>query len=422
MLGVLLQKDWSRALRNPAPYLIHLALPLVITALLGLAFGGGGGKGQRMGRIQMAIVDEDGSPLTEFLRGALSQREVGEYLDVRDISRVEAMGMIEGNQLSVVVIIPEGFVEGYLRGERVGWELIKNPAQTYYPAIVEEVLGLLTLGLDGFSRGLRDELPVWSRLLESGERWELLRVAGVLEDAGKRMEGVRPYVYPPLVQYREAEVQGGEGADGGDSAGGGVPFAFLLAGLAGVFLLFVADRSSRDFFVELERGTLARFHTLRERLWLFVLAKEMFVVTVLWVASVIILWGGAWLFGFSWRAPWLVMVMVMAYGVGAGGLMTMMSALAGSTRRADLFNSVLAMSLGLAGGCMFPPQQLPAFLREHVSRWLPTHWFADTVRRLQAGEEGWIWAGPAVMLVLVGVSGLVVAACLSRRRIEGGAK
>ncbi|MFM1945384.1 MAG: hypothetical protein RI897_4366 [Verrucomicrobiota bacterium] len=422
MLRVLLQKDWRRVVRNPAPYIIHLALPFVITALLGLTFGGGGGKGQGVGRIQMAIVDEDGSRLVEFLRGALSQREAGEYLDVRDVSRGEAMRLIGGNELSAVVIVPEGFVEGYLMGERVSWELIKNPAQTYYPAIVEEVLGLLTLGLDGVSRGVGGELLAWRDLLGGGEGVDLLRVAGVLEEAGKRLEGVRPYVYPPLVQYREVVVDRVDEGGSGEGGGGRVPFAFLLSGLAGVFLLFVGDRSSRDLFVELERGTLARFHSLRERLWLFVLAKEVFVVTVVWVGAVIILWGGAWIFGFSWRAPWLVVVMVLAYGVGAGGLMTMVSALAGSTRRADLFNSVVAMSLGLAGGCMFPPQQLPAFVRENISRWLPTHWFADTLRRLQAGEEGWVWVGPAVMLVLVGVGGLAVAAGCSRRRLEGGAK
>ncbi len=405
MLGVLLHKDWRRVLRNPASYMIHLALPLVITALLGLTFGGGGGKGQRMGRIPVAIVDEDGSVLTEFLRGALAQREAGEYLDVREVSRGEAMRLIERNELSAVVIIPRGFVEAYLAGERVEWELIKNPAQTYYPAIVEEVLGLLTLGLDGVSRVLSNELRAWRGWLDGEERWDLLRVAGVMEAAGKRLEGVRSYVYPPLVQYRKLEEDRGGVDESGESGGGQVPFAFLLSGLAGVFLLFVGDRSSRDLFLELERGTLARFHTLRESLGLWVLAKEVFVVTVLWMAAVVILWGGAVLFGFSWREPGLVGVMVLAYGVGAGGLMTMLSALAGSTRRADLFNSVVAMSLRVAGGWRCPPQQLPACRRENISWWLPTHWFADTLRRLQAGEEGGIWVGPAVMLVLVGVGG-----------------
>ena len=38
MLGVLLAKDLRRARRNPVADLLHLAIPLVITALLGGPF------------------------------------------------------------------------------------------------------------------------------------------------------------------------------------------------------------------------------------------------------------------------------------------------------------------------------------------------------------------------------------------------
>jgi hypothetical protein len=78
MLRVLVGKDLRRAWRNPVPYLIHLCLPLVLTGLLGMVFGGvnrrdGGG----LGRIQVAVVDEDDSAVTRLLRGVLSQEQVG---------------------------------------------------------------------------------------------------------------------------------------------------------------------------------------------------------------------------------------------------------------------------------------------------------------------------------------------------------
>ena len=71
---VLLAKDLRRIRRNPWPWLIHLAVPLSITALLGLAFGSGGGEGGGLGRIRFALVDEDQSPLTQMLRDL---RDVG---------------------------------------------------------------------------------------------------------------------------------------------------------------------------------------------------------------------------------------------------------------------------------------------------------------------------------------------------------
>ena len=56
MLRVLLAKDWRRALRNPLPWIINLALPLCITALIGLTFGGRSDNGA-LGRVRFAVVD-----------------------------------------------------------------------------------------------------------------------------------------------------------------------------------------------------------------------------------------------------------------------------------------------------------------------------------------------------------------------------
>lgn len=106
MLRLLIAKDLRRAWRNPTHWLVFLSMPLLITGLIGLAFGGGGGG---LGRIQLAIVDEDDSPLTEFVRSALRQREAGEYLDVRFLDRPEALRQVRDNRISAVLIIPAGF-------------------------------------------------------------------------------------------------------------------------------------------------------------------------------------------------------------------------------------------------------------------------------------------------------------------------
>ena len=80
MLRVLLAKDLRRAWRNPLPWLINLIVPLAMTALLGFVFGGNSG-GDALGRIRFAVVDEDKSVLSDFLRGAVNQNKAGEHLE-----------------------------------------------------------------------------------------------------------------------------------------------------------------------------------------------------------------------------------------------------------------------------------------------------------------------------------------------------
>ncbi|HOC00415.1 MAG TPA: hypothetical protein PKM43_16920 [Verrucomicrobiota bacterium] len=109
-LGVLLAKDLRRARRNPLPFLIHLTVPLVITALLGLVFGGGGGgTSSGPGKIKFAIVDEDDSVVTQFLRGAVNQGRAAERLQPVFLDRTNGLAQVTGNELSAVIIIPAGF-------------------------------------------------------------------------------------------------------------------------------------------------------------------------------------------------------------------------------------------------------------------------------------------------------------------------
>src|SRR5271157_803200 len=99
MLRVLLAKDLRRALRNPLPWLINLIVPLAMTTLLGLVFGGHSDSGA-LGRIRFAVVDEEKTLLSDFLRGAANQREGGKYLEPVFMEREEALGEINAGKIS----------------------------------------------------------------------------------------------------------------------------------------------------------------------------------------------------------------------------------------------------------------------------------------------------------------------------------
>jgi hypothetical protein len=171
-LGALLSKDLRRAWRNPIAFAIHLALPVLITALIGMVFSGGGaGGGGGLGRIQLAVVDEDDSVVTRFLRGALNQGEASRYLQAVVLSRDEALARVRDDQLSAVVILPRGFTRDYVLGDQtLAIELIKNPARSFHPAVVEELMGVLVTTLNAVARNFRPELSAWKMAFERAER------------------------------------------------------------------------------------------------------------------------------------------------------------------------------------------------------------------------------------------------------------
>jgi ABC-2 type transport system permease protein len=416
-LRTLLAKDLRRAWRNPVPWIVSIAVPLLITALIGLAFGpqaGGGG----LGRISLALVDEDDSPLTRFIRGALSGQEAGKYLDARLLERAEALRSVTDNEIAAVVIIPRGFTKDYLSGGRpVALELVKNPAQAIHPAVVEEALGLLVSALNAIAHTLGDDLAEWGAILDGASRFDFDAASRLLRQTGDRLTPAKPYLSPPLVSY-----QGETRAKTSAPAQAWSIFAFLLVGMAAMFLLYMADNAMRDLYRELRFHTLERFQTLHEGLLVLIAGKAAFAIAVVLVGALILLGGGALLFRFAWRQPFALFVLVVTYALFAAGFMGLLAALAGKERRADILNNVIVMVISLAGGCMFPPQQLPALLRDHVTPLLPTAWFASAARALQEGAASTDWVLAGARLAGLGALMLVLAAALFRRRLRTGAR
>jgi ABC-2 type transport system permease protein len=196
----------------------------------------------------------------------------------------------------------------------------------------------------------------------------------------------------------------------------------LLAGMAGMFLLFLANNGMSDLHREMRQGTLERFHTLHQQLLPFVAGKIVFTLVLLLFSSVVMLGGGAVIFRIHWQQPLALAALTLGYAAFAAGTMALLVALMPDERRGTALSTIAAMALGIMGGCAFPPQNLPAFLREHVSPLLPSYWFTDTVRRLNFGEANVPWLLASLKLAAVSGVLILLTAFVLRRRFKMGSR
>jgi len=418
MIGLLLAKDLRRAYRNPLPWLINLLVPLAMTALIGLTFGGRSNDGA-IGRIRFAVVDEDKTPLADMLRAVADHRQASRYLEPIFLDRQAALKALMEDKLSAVLIIPEHFTRNYLTCQQVSFELIKNPAQSVYPAVLEELLAVVATGMNALARNFRHEFPEVLAVLEGHGDYQ--RIADLIRRAGDRLKTIRHYVDPPLIGYNRQVRADGHRTGASRQGPGFNMFGFLLVGLTGMFLLFIAGNGMIDLHRELRYRTLARYHTIRHRLLPMVAAKVIFAVVLVLVASAIMLGGGSVIFRFGWQHPVALAILTLAYAFFAAGLMAMLTAVVTEERLANALANMVGIAIGMAGGCAFPPQNLPSFLRDHVAPYMPTHWFSDTIRGLEWGQPDAPWF--LACLKLAGVSILLIAAAswLFRRRFRRGA-
>jgi hypothetical protein len=431
VLRALLAKDLRRAWRNPLPWLLNLALPIAITAVIGMVFGGGSGNDNSLGRIKFAVVDEDQSALADFLRGAASQGKASQYLEPVFLERAAADQQLKDDKLSAILVLPPGFASNYLTGRKVQLDLVKNPAEQIHPAVLEELLGVVVTALNAISRNFNSEFPAWRAVLDGQPDYH--QIAGLIEHTGNKFQAARKYLIPPLVGYtnlaeaaRPAMGAGPNSAAATSAGPDGKPalkfnlFAYLLAGMAGMFLLLLVNQAMTDLHRELEKRTFERYHTLHDDLLPFVAGKAIFSIVIVSVGAAIMLGGGQWLFHFRWPRPLELALLTLAYVCFATGFMAVTVAIMPDERRAGALNNVLTMILSMAGGCMFPTDQLPAAMREHISPLLPTYWFANTARELWWSDASWYVA--AGKLAAAGALGVALAAWLFKRRFKTGAR
>ena len=199
MLRALLAKDLRRAWRNPVPWLLNLALPIFITAVIGMVFGSGSGSDNSLGRIKFAVVDEDKSALADFLRGAANQGKAAQYLEPVFLERDEAEQQLKDDKLSAILVIPPRFASNYLTGQKVRLELVKNPAEQIHPAVLEELLEVVVSALNAIARNFNAEFPAWRQAVEG--QGDYHDIARLIDQTGDKLHAAREYLFPPLVTF-----------------------------------------------------------------------------------------------------------------------------------------------------------------------------------------------------------------------------
>jgi ABC-type multidrug transport system permease subunit len=428
MLGTLIAKDFRRTLRNPWPWVLNLALPIAITAVIGFVFGSGNGRGSadKEVRIKFAIVDEDQSFVSGALRSAISQGEAAKHLDPVFTDRAEALRTLRENEISAIVIIRTNFSKDYLQGRSNALEVIKNPAQFYFPAIVEEMVNVAGTALNAIARNFTSEFPKLQAATTNN--WDVDTLADTVTVLRDRIKTARAYLDPPLVSYtKEAAASEmtngvGEGKKGITTKGKQksmlvTVFGFILPGMASAFLLFIADQSMRDFHREIRAKTFDRQRTMGASAGVYITGKIVFTMLSVFLASVILFGGGSLVFGIDWGRPDLLALACLGYSLFAAGFLALLSALAPSERRVEALNSMLIFSLSFVGGSYLPSDNFPKFMREHITALTPNHWLIETARSLQdlSMDSPRPWLAVAKLSILGAVLGAIAVFVINRR-------
>lgn len=390
-LWIMLWKDWLRSLRNPAPWVVLLLLPLAVTFIMGSAFGGGGASDGNRPPLKIVVVDEDSKRAGDILRqifgsgaGAGSSRL---QLDILEMD--QAREQFLKNRYNAMIVIPEGFVEALLQGRPLpAVRLIKNPAQSIYPSVVEDLVHSALQRLDRFRQPLSADISRLSTRLKSGGAPDALTLAGLFmrlsEDSG-RME--RTFLDPLVTVGERKDISdpesGASGITGSDADEADPIFAIVLPMMTSFFLFLCGESALRDLYRESESHTIQRYHSRFGGVIPMILSKSVFSFSLVAVCAGILVFGGGWLFGISWSRPWTALALCLAYAFFISGMMLFFVGLFGTEKRMQLWSNLIIFGMAFAGGSLITVSAMPGWIRDFLAPCLPNYWFISSMHSSQ---------------------------------------
>jgi ABC-2 type transport system permease protein len=379
-------KDLRSTARNAPALAMMLLAPLALAALLGFAFGGGGGFDIAATKVAVANLDQAPAGAGESAGGAvagiLSSPDLKDVLEVSKKSdAAAARAAVDDGKAAVAVVIPADFSAVVYGGSplaKTQVELYENPTQEIGGAIVESVVGQALLEFNGARAAAAGALAL--RVPSDPSPAVLARnAAQQFAHSGGVTSGL-------AITQRTPRLPGARNAKEVSITGA------ILAGMMVFFMFFGAANVARTILDEDRAGTLPRLFTTPTSYGVILGGKFASVFVTVTLQAVILLVAGRLLFGIQWGSLDAVVLLTLVAAGVASGLALLVIALTRTPAQAGAIGAGVYLVLALAGGNFTGTAQAGGTFGV-VQRFTPNGWLLQgwdtTMRGGGSGDIRW---------------------------------
>lgn len=382
-------KDFILRFSDRAELLFFLVLPMAFIFLLS-----GGSPDGATAAIPVLVVDEDGSRLSEEFYLALSGSDV---IKPALVSLSEAEKQFAERKAPALVIIPAGFEAELLNGAEGRLEIERTPNNNHADtaervvwsaaSTVSNMLGLVN-----------------ARLVEAEHRGAIATEADREAFFTTSLEAIREAnkTAPSRVQVTMPETLNASEYDPKAQASIGQLITWVFIPLVGTSGLLAMERNQK---------TLQRLVTTPTRKATFLLGTVSGQLAVAIVQMAILIGFGALALNVRWgSSPAGLAAMMVSFGLASVALGTMLGTFVKTEKQANNLSITIGMVMALLGGCWWPLELFPSFMRS-AANILPVTWamqgFSGLVMRgqglAQIMPQAAVLLGFALVFFLVGV-------------------
>ncbi len=322
-LLVMTASDLRQHVRDKSVIIFAVLVPLALMYVFNLTFGSM--ESLELEPIDVAVSAPAGDDLAASVVDTLAGLDALE-VGLTQTDEADARALVRDGEVALAVVVPEGFTATVTSGREAVVDVVEGETAGIEAQVVETVIDAV---LDRINAGTRAATAGAMSGLAPAE------LAAVAQEAVHAA---------PAFTTTEGEASTEQLSFSGS----------LVAGQAGLFLLFTVGFGVLGLLTEREQGTLARLRSMPMRPGLIVAAKALTAYSLGVVATGVLLGVGSLFFDVSFGSAAAVAVLVLCVVAAGVSLVFVVARIARTAEQAQIAQSILAMVLGMSAGAFFP--------------------------------------------------------------------
>lgn len=393
-------KDLKLMFRDRAALTFMLLAPFLLTIAMGFVTGRFSGGSTGLSDIPVVIVNLDQGDLGNALEDIFNSEDLAELMEPSASHVVDpeaARQLIESNEASVVIIIPEGFTESiipadgatldpnYVQPELVKIEMYTNPSSPTSAGIVKAVVDEF---ISRIEEGRTSGMTSIVGLMKNG----LLNPLNVEKEASE--------LFQNLAESESSTITLKTNIEGADAVELDL-LSHFAPGIALMFLMYTVSYGGRSILAERAEGTLPRL-MISPTQTAQVLGGKVLGIFFMGVAQIgVLILASTMFFQVRWGDALGVIVLILAAVFGATGWGMLITAFARTPAQVANTGTIVMLIFSILGGSFISLENFPPFMQT-ISKITPIAWGLDGFTTLALGGTLSNLANPITALLVMG--------------------
>ncbi|GAA4826004.1 hypothetical protein GCM10011365_06690 [Marinicella pacifica] len=380
-----------------------LTIPIIIVFLMSFITGGGS---QDESRGTLLVTDLDDSFVSNLLVNSLSQGELSGWIGIKKADTKEAQDIMQAGDASAWLTIQADFADDFLNQQPTQLSLVKNPAQTVIPDLIESALLLFTDAGGYIQQLFSDELATIAAINSNNDLSDLEFTALSLS-IRDRIDVFADNLDPLLIELKERQTEQ-------ETNSPSVNFGLLMfPGAIMMALLFSISSLAMLIWADLQSGVLTRLSASSRGLSAYFLGQQWAVLAIFSGVVLLLTVLGGLYFGLPVQQWPLLIIGLVISGFVMWQILLSLVLLMPTQRSANIVVNAAIFPILMLGGSFFPMEALPDWLAQ-IGLYFPNGYFLQAIKDALFNQNNYLMTAGLIAAGTIVLFWLINRALLNR--------